>query len=70
MEISGEASAATMFDWLWSWAVITKVSCSILSLNQSLFQIPARKRSSANKMSGTLFTRPSYSFKISDGEAS
>ena len=60
-EISGEACVATMVEWLWSWAVITEISGLFLSLNQSLLQIRARTRSSANKMSGA--------FKIS-GEAS
>ncbi len=54
---------AAMVEWLWSWAVTTWIMGSILTLNQSLFQVRARIRSSANKMSGALLTRPSYSFK-------
>ena len=67
-EISGEAPVAMMVERLWSWSVIMR-SCSILSLNQSSFQVRARMTGSTKKMSGTLFTRPSYSFKMS-GKAS
>ena len=44
--------------------MITEIAGSILSSNQALFQVRV-KTTSANKMSGELFTRPSYSFETS-----
>ncbi len=62
-----EASVAAMVKRLWSWAVTTKTSGSILSLTWSLFQIRVRT-TTASEMSGSMLTRPVYSFK-SSGEA-
>ena len=73
VRIWGETPVATLVESLWSWAVTTKILVSIPSANQSLYEIRASSRSPANKMSATLFTRPScwqHHLRTSHAEAS